>query len=91
MSDHSKTPNAWQEVSANNGIVNSRYQVPEKMNSRNAVVEISRTGTKTVVVPRSRPDKEKFLVILIIALLLFCGMLMIMVFTRKNQSCTGKH
>ncbi|XP_072385133.1 neprilysin-1-like [Diabrotica undecimpunctata] len=82
--------NTWKGVSSNNGIISSKYQVPENMNSRNAVVEIARTGTKTVVVPRHRPDREKLLVILIVALLAFCGMLMIMVFTRKNQSCTVK-
>ncbi|XP_057662985.1 neprilysin-1-like [Diorhabda carinulata] len=77
---------SWKDTS-DNGIFNLKYKVPH---ARNSIVEFDRTGTQTLVVSHKRPEREKMLIMVIIALLAFCGILMIMVFDRRNQSCTVK-
>ncbi|CAG9819313.1 unnamed protein product [Phaedon cochleariae] len=84
----SEKEDPWNYSSAKNGYLNSKSEVPES--SRKAVVEITRTGTKTVVVHDRKYEKEKFLLAVILALAIFCGILLTMVFNKKNQSCIEK-
>lgn len=85
--------NSWKCSDANNGFINQKNDVVDnETNSKSAVVQITRTGaTKIMVVPKKkRRNKEKFFIALILALLMFCGMLIIMVFNKRGQTCTGK-
>lgn len=85
--------NSWKCSEANNGFINQKNDIPDaETNSKSAVVQITRTGaTKIMVVPKKkRPNKEKFLIALILALSMFCGMLVIMVFNKRSQTCTGE-
>lgn len=85
--------NQW-KISDNGYIAAGKPDVAEPVNSnsKSAVVQITRTGgTKTMVVLKKRPDKEKLLIAVILALIMFCGMLVIMVFIKKSQPCTGEY
>lgn len=85
--------NSWKFSDTNNGFINQKNDTPDsESKSKSAVVQITRTGaTKIMVLPKKkRPNKEKFLIALILALLMFCGMLVIMVFNKRSQTCTGE-
>ncbi|KAG5890126.1 hypothetical protein JTB14_027793 [Gonioctena quinquepunctata] len=80
---------SWRYAASKNGYLNAnKNEVPDT--SRTAVVEVTRTGTKTGVVPKKRPEKEKFLIALILALFIFCGILMMMVFNNKGLPYSEK-
>ncbi|XP_023018621.1 M13 family metallopeptidase neprilysin 1 [Leptinotarsa decemlineata] len=81
---------SWRYTASKNGYLNAKSEVPDTSNSRTTVVEVTRTGTKTGVVNKKRPEKEKFLIALILALFIFCGILMTMVFNNKSPLCSDK-
>lgn len=87
----SEKENSWKCSDANNGFINQKSEIIDA-DTKSAVVQVTRTGgTKIMVVPKKkRPNKEKFLIALILALLMFCGMLVIMVFNKRTQNCTGE-
>lgn len=84
--------NSWKCSDANNGFINQKSEIINA-DTKSAVVQVTRTGgTKIMVVPKKkRPNKEKLLIALILALLMFCGMLVIMVFNKRSQNCTGEY
>ncbi|XP_023311755.1 neprilysin-1-like [Anoplophora glabripennis] len=71
---------------AKNGYLASKNATQESLNS--TVVQVTRSGTKTVMVPRSKPVKEKCLLAMILALSIFCVLLIIMLFSKKEPLCT---
>ncbi|KAJ8981669.1 hypothetical protein NQ317_017290 [Molorchus minor] len=70
---------------AKNGYLTSKPSAQASVNS--TVVQVTKTGTKTLMVPK-RSSREKCLLSMVIALVIFCILLVIMVFNKKYQICT---
>ncbi|KAJ8920319.1 hypothetical protein NQ315_011981 [Exocentrus adspersus] len=69
-----------------NGYLSSKNSSQDPLNS--TVVQVTRAGTKTVVVPGSKPAKEKCLLALILALIIFCLLLVVLLFSKGQPICT---
>lgn len=54
------------------------------------VVQMSGSSAKTMVIDKSKSSKEKCLLASVLALSIFCGVLVLMLLSSKGQSCYGK-
>lgn len=54
------------------------------------VVQVAGSGTKTMVVPRTKPAKEKCLFATVLALIIFCGVLVFIIVGSKAPHCFGE-
>lgn len=95
MGDISVIDKQWKCTDTNNGYLKSKSGAEESLLGSNAVttvVQVSGGGTKTMVLPQTKPVKEKCLLATVLALIIFCGvLLLIIVINSKSQSCMGEY
>ncbi|XP_019868485.2 neprilysin-1-like [Aethina tumida] len=91
MSDISVIDNKpWKCSEANNGYLKSKTGAEESLLDSSAVstvVQVAGSGTKTMVVPRTKPAKEKCLFATVLALIIFCGVLVFIIVGSKAPHC----
>ena len=83
----------WKCSEANNGYLKQKSGPEESLLGSTAVttvVQVSGSGTKTMVLPRSKQAKEKCLVAAVFALIIFSLVLLFIVVSTRNHQCVGK-
>lgn len=95
MADISVIEKQWKCTDANNGYLKAKSGAEESLlgpNPVTTVVQVSGASTKTTVIPQTKPAKEKCLLATVLALIFFCGVLLLIIFINsKSQSCMGKY
>ncbi|XP_050304962.1 neprilysin-1-like [Anthonomus grandis grandis] len=90
MTEVNFSDKAWKCTDAKNGYLKSKNPTQESLlgsSPVSTVVQMSHTGAKTMVVPKGKASKEKCLFAMVLALLIFCGVLLLMVFSTRGQGC----
>ncbi|CAH0555807.1 unnamed protein product [Brassicogethes aeneus] len=81
---------SWKNNEVNNGYLKQRAAAEESLLGSGAVstvVQVAGGGTKTMVVPGTKPAKEKCLVATVLALIIFCGVLVLIIVGSKQTPC----
>ncbi|KAF7286321.1 hypothetical protein GWI33_006050 [Rhynchophorus ferrugineus] len=76
----------WKCTDAKNGYLKTKNPSQEPL-PVTTVVQMSGSGAKTIVVPNAKPSKEKCLFATVLALIIFCGILLLMLLSSKGKSC----
>ncbi|CAG9759483.1 unnamed protein product [Ceutorhynchus assimilis] len=80
----------WKCSDTKNGYLKTKNPIQESLlgsSPVSTVVQMSGSGTKTMVMPQKKSSKEKCLFALVLALFIFCGVLLLMLFSTKGQGC----
>ncbi|XP_030759295.1 neprilysin-1-like isoform X2 [Sitophilus oryzae] len=76
----------WKCSETKNGYLKAKKPNPEP-HPVATVVQMSGSGPKTIVVPNAKPSKEKCLFATVLALIIFCGILLLMLLSSKGKNC----
>ncbi|KAL1491391.1 hypothetical protein ABEB36_011995 [Hypothenemus hampei] len=77
----------WKNSDLKNGYLKTKTSGEESRLGTSTVVQMSSSGAKTVVLPQTKSSKEKCLFATVLALIIFCGVLLLMLFSSKGLGC----
>ncbi|XP_066247671.1 neprilysin-1-like [Euwallacea similis] len=91
MSEANCTEKKWKCSDTKNGYLktNNHTQQESLLGAPpvSTVVQMSGSSTKTLVMPQTKTSKEKCLFASVLALAIFCGVLLLMLLSSKGQGC----